>query len=61
MKRLTKTQEERIYNHLIELANILNKKEIYKIADYDDLDYFGIKDIENLLIIWMMLIVMNQC
>ena len=61
MKRLTKSQEERIYNHLIELANILNKKEIYKIADYDDLDYFGIKDIENLLIIWMMLIVMNQC
>ena len=33
---------------MIELANILNKKEIYKNADYDDLDYFGVKDIENL-------------
>ena len=47
-KRLTKTQEKRIYNHLIELASLLNKKGIYKNADYDDLDYFGVKDIENL-------------
>ena len=49
-QRLTKTQKERIYNHLIELANALNKKEEYKYHNYDDLDYFGIKDIENLFI-----------
>ena len=47
-KRLTKIQKERIYNHLIELANILDKKENYKYNDYDDLDYFGIKYLENL-------------
>ena len=40
---------ERIYNRLIELANILDKKENYKYNDYDDLDYFGIKDLEILL------------
>ena len=45
---LTKSQKERIYNRLIELANTLNKKENYKYNDYDDLDYFGIKDLEIL-------------
>ena len=49
-KRLTKTQKERIHNHLTELANILDKKEIYKNLDYNDLDYFGIRDRENLFI-----------
>ena len=43
-KRLTKTQKERIHNHLTELANILDKKEIYKNLDYNDLEYFGIRD-----------------
>ena len=43
-----KVQKERIYNRLMELANILDKKENYKYNDYDDLDYFGIKDLENL-------------
>ena len=29
---------------------LLIKKKEYKYSDYDDLDYFGIKDIENLFI-----------
>ena len=32
----------------MELANILDKKQNHKYNDYDDLDYFGIKDLENL-------------
>ena len=46
----TKTQKERYYRYLIELANTLNKKEEYKHSDYNDLDYFGIRDVENLFI-----------
>ena len=34
------------YDHLVELVNTLNKKEEYH--DRDDLDYYGIRDIENL-------------
>ena len=48
-KRLTKAQKESLYKYLIELANTLDKKEEYKYSDHDDLDYFGIRDIENLL------------
>ena len=47
-KRLTKAQKERIRAYLIELANILDKKEIHKYADHDDLYYFRIRDIEHL-------------
>ena len=36
----TKTQKERYYRYLIELANTLNKNEEYKHSDYNDLDYF---------------------
>lgn len=32
----------------MEIANALDKKEEYKYSDHDDLDYFGIKGIENL-------------
>ena len=46
----TKTQKQRTYNHLVELSNALNKKEEYKYSDYDNLDYFRIRDIENLFI-----------
>ena len=53
-QKLTKTQKERIYNHLI--ANALNKKEEYKYHNYDDLDYFGIKDIGIYLLISMIVI-----
>ena len=48
-KRLTKAQKERIYKCLIKLENSLDKKEEYKHSDHDDLDYFQIRDIENLL------------
>ena len=47
-KNLTKAQRERIYNNLIKLANILDKKEEHKYSDYDDMDNFGLRDIENL-------------
>ena len=36
------------YYNLAELVNKLNKKEKYRYYDRDDLDYHGIKDIENL-------------
>ena len=45
--RPTKTQKERAYRYLIELANALDKKEEHKHIDRDDLNYFGIRDIEN--------------
>ena len=48
-KRLAKSQKERIYKYLIKLANGLDKKEEYKHSDHGDLDYFRIRDIENLL------------
>ena len=47
-KRPTKPQKERAYRYLIELANYLDKKQEHKHIDRDDLDYFGIIDIENL-------------
>lgn len=46
-RKLRKTQKERIYNRLIELFNKLDKKDTHKYGDYDDLDYHGIRDIEN--------------
>ena len=36
------------FNYLVNLTNTLNKKEEYKYHDRDDLDYYGIRDIENL-------------
>ena len=47
-KRLTKPQRKKNINRLIRIANTLDKKQEYKHSDYDDQDYFGIKDIENL-------------
>ena len=41
-------EKEMIYDSLVELVNKLNKKEKYRYHDRDDLDYHGIKDIENL-------------
>ena len=37
-----------IYDDLVELVRTLDKKEKYKYHDHDDLDYHGIRDIENL-------------
>ena len=40
-------EKEKNYDNLVELVNKLNKKERYK-YDRDDLDYHGIRDMENL-------------
>ena len=40
-------ENERIDDNLLELVNKLNKKEKYRYHDRDDLDYHGIRDIEN--------------
>ena len=37
-----------IYDYLVKVVRTLDKKEKYKYHDCDDLDYYGIKDIENL-------------
>ena len=41
-------EKEQIDDNLLELVNKLNKKEKYRYHDRDDLDYHGIRDIENL-------------
>ena len=43
-----KLNKKTIFNRLIRIANTLDKKQEYKHSDYDDQNYFGIKDIENL-------------
>ena len=47
-KSFSNRKKETIYDHLVELVNNLNKNEEYKLNDRDDLDYYGIRDIENL-------------
>ena len=47
-ENLSDKEKEKIYDDLVELVNTLNKKETYKYHDRDDLDYYGIRDIENL-------------
>ena len=47
-KNLSDKQKEKNYYHLVELVNTLNKKEKQKYHDRDDLDYYGIRDIDNL-------------
>ena len=49
-QKLTKTQKEKYLNYLIELVNFLDKKEKYMHKDYDDINYTGIRNIENLFI-----------
>ena len=41
-------EKEKIYDHLLQLANTLDKKEEHKHSDHDDLDYFGIRELEKL-------------
>ena len=48
-KNLSDMEKEWIDDNLLELVNKLNKKEKYRYHDRDDLDYHGIRDIENLL------------
>ena len=47
-KNLSDKEKEENYGHFAELVNAINKKEEYKYHDRDDLDYYGIRDIENL-------------
>ena len=46
-KNLSGKKKAEIYD-LVKLIKTLNKKEEYKYHDRDDLDYYGIRDIENL-------------
>ena len=46
-KNLLDDEKEKVYDNLVELVNKLNKKEKYRYHDHDDLDYHGIRDIEN--------------
>ena len=45
---LSDKEKEKIDDNLLELVNKLNKKEKHRDHDLDDLDYHGIRDIENL-------------
>ena len=47
-ENLSDKEKEKIYDDLVELVKTLDKKEKYKYHDRDDLDYYGIIDIENL-------------
>ena len=47
-KNLSDKEKEKIYDHFVKLVKTLDKKEKYQYHDDDDLDYYGIKDIENL-------------
>ena len=40
--------KRREFDYLVEKVKALDNKEKYKYHNRDDLDYFGIKDIENL-------------
>ena len=47
-QNLSDDEKEEIYDHLVEFVNTFDKKEEYKHSDRDDLDCFGIKELENL-------------
>ena len=47
-QNLSDNEKEKIYDHLVKLANNLDKKEEYKHDDHDDEDYFGIRELEHL-------------
>ena len=47
-QNLSYNEKEKIYDHLVELVNTFDKKEEYKHSDHNDLDYFGIRELENL-------------
>ena len=46
-QNLSDIEKKKIYNGLIKLANTLDKKEEHKHSDHDDLNYFGIRELEN--------------
>ena len=47
-QNLSDNEKEKIYDNLIKLANTLDQKEKHKYSGRDDLDYFGIRELENL-------------
>ena len=47
-QNVSENEKEEIYDNLVKLVNTLDKKEEY--SDYDDLDYFGIKELEIYLL-----------
>ena len=47
-KKENLSDNEEIYDYLVKVVKTLHKKEKYKYHDRDNLDYYGIKDIENL-------------
>ena len=47
-QNLLDNEKEEIYDHLVKLVNTLNKKEKNKYNKFDDLNYFGMKELENL-------------
>ena len=47
-KNLSDKEKEKNYDDLFKLAETLDKEEKYEYHDCDDLDYYGIRDIENL-------------
>ena len=47
-QNLSDNEKEEIYDHLVKLVNTFDKKEEHKHSDRDDLDYFGIKELEHL-------------
>ena len=46
-ENLSDKDKEKIDDNLLELKNKLNKKKIYRYHDRDDLDYHGLRDVEN--------------
>ena len=46
-KNLSDKEKEKIDDNLLALKNKLNKKKIYTYHDRDNLDYHGLRDIEN--------------
>ena len=46
-QNLPDIEKEEIYDHLAELVNTFDKKEEYKHSDHCDLNYFRIRELEN--------------
>ena len=47
-QNLSDNEKEKIYDDLTKLANTVDKKEEHKHSDHDDLNYFRIRELENL-------------
>ena len=59
-QNLSDNGKEEIYDHLVESANTLDKKEEYKHSDHDELDYVAIRELENLFGDIEMITITNQ-